>query len=176
MCVVGVRIQTFRTWDRARDTSAPHGQSATKVYYCFLTLMRTCLICSLKILEAAVIGAPDVIAGQLVVALVTIREGASHHLISDSLLLFLEVVALIYTMDTALRFDSLIQDRLAKYKRPRRIIVVPALPRNQLGKVCVCARIIQNSKVISNITSYKRSIRKRSSKTWTYLCDLYRCT
>lgn len=64
--------------------------------------------------EAAVVGEPDPQWGEKPVAVIVLRAGAS---ISES-----EVLAL---------FDG----RLARYKRPRRVVFVDSLPKTALGKV-----------------------------------------
>lgn len=64
------------------------------------------------IVEAAVVGVPDDQYGEAVVACVVAREG-------------LEVGAI----------HAFCEQRLAKYKRPSRIELMPELPKNQTGKV-----------------------------------------
>ncbi|MDR0596245.1 MAG: long-chain fatty acid--CoA ligase [Clostridiales Family XIII bacterium] len=68
-----------------------------------------------QVAEAAVIGEPDRLRGEVVVAYVVLKEGAEeiHH---KELLRFLK-------------------ERLAQYKLPRRINIIEALPRNSSGKV-----------------------------------------
>ncbi|HEY8324786.1 MAG TPA: AMP-binding protein [Ktedonobacterales bacterium] len=65
--------------------------------------------------EAAVIGAPDRVYGELVVACVTLRAPWSVAL-NDSL-------------------RALCAERLARYKRPSLIIPMPAMPRTNAGKL-----------------------------------------
>jgi len=67
-----------------------------------------------SIRECAVIGVPDAVWGELIAAVVLLREGA------------------------ALDLDSLrawCTDRLSSYKQPRRLVLLDALPRNAMGKV-----------------------------------------
>ncbi len=64
--------------------------------------------------EAAVVGTPDPLMGEEVVAFVVIRPGASAS--ADALVAFC-------------------QERLAKYKCPRRVRFVDALPKNPVGKI-----------------------------------------
>jgi long-chain acyl-CoA synthetase len=64
--------------------------------------------------EAAVIGVPDARRGEHAVAFVAAKEGAT--LDEKSLL-------------------SFVRARLADYKVPRRVVFIPALPRNATGKV-----------------------------------------
>lgn len=66
------------------------------------------------VLESAVIGLPHPDFGEGVAAIVVAAPGAdlSEHTILDAL-----------------------KDRLARYKQPKRVIVVEALPRNAMGKV-----------------------------------------
>jgi long-chain acyl-CoA synthetase len=64
--------------------------------------------------EAAVIGEPDKLRGEVVVAYVALKDGAEIH--HKELLRFLK-------------------SRISQYKLPRRINIVDALPRNSSGKV-----------------------------------------
>jgi long-chain acyl-CoA synthetase len=64
--------------------------------------------------EAAVVGVPDLVYGEEVVAFVVKTIGKD--LTADGLLAFC-------------------RDRLAKYKTPKRVIFMPDLPKNQVGKV-----------------------------------------
>ena len=64
--------------------------------------------------EVAVIGKPDERFGEAVVAVVQLREGAE--LTVESLSEFLN-------------------DHIARYKHPRHVVVIDALPRNPTGKV-----------------------------------------
>ena len=64
--------------------------------------------------EAAVVGAPDPQWGETVVAVLALKPGAS------------------LTLDELQAFAS---ERLARYKVPRRLQIVPALPRNPTGKI-----------------------------------------
>jgi malonyl-CoA/methylmalonyl-CoA synthetase len=65
--------------------------------------------------ESAVIGIPDDDLGERVVAVVVATD-AAHPPAADALL-------------------SSLEDRLARYKQPRRVAFVGALPRNSMGKV-----------------------------------------
>jgi long-chain acyl-CoA synthetase len=65
--------------------------------------------------EAAVIGAKDAKWGESVLALVVARPGAK--------------------MPDAAALDMLCLDRLARFKRPKRYLIVPDLPKNPAGKV-----------------------------------------
>lgn len=64
--------------------------------------------------EAAVIGKPDLRKGEQAVAFVTLNEGVT--LDEKALLAF-------------------VREKLADYKVPRKVIVLPALPRNATGKI-----------------------------------------
>ena len=66
------------------------------------------------VLESAVIGVPHADLGEGVVAVVVAREGAS---LSEAGIL------------------AGLQDRLARFKQPRRVVLAPELPRNAMGKV-----------------------------------------
>lgn len=67
-----------------------------------------------RVVESAVIGLPHVDFGEAVTAVVVLAEGAS--LGEDAVL-------------------KSLNDRLAKYKLPKRVVFVEALPRNTMGKV-----------------------------------------
>jgi long-chain acyl-CoA synthetase len=67
-----------------------------------------------KVAEAAVVGEPDKLRGEMAVAYVVIKDGEDIH--HKELLRFLKA-------------------RLAQYKIPRRINIIDALPRNSSGKV-----------------------------------------
>lgn len=64
--------------------------------------------------EVSVIGAPDPEWGEVVVAFVTPRTG--------------------YSVDSAM-LDALCLEHIARFKRPKRYCFVPALPKNNYGKV-----------------------------------------
>ncbi len=65
------------------------------------------------VLESAVIGVPDADLGEAVVAVVVAEEGA---------------------LDEAVILGGL-AGRLARFKQPKRVVFVPELPRNAMGKV-----------------------------------------
>ena len=64
--------------------------------------------------EVAVLGAPDAEMGEQVVAVIVPRAGE--------------------TLDAA-EIIAYCRERLASYKKPRRVVFVETLPRNALGKV-----------------------------------------
>lgn len=64
--------------------------------------------------ECAVVGKPDAYWGEIAVAVVALRKGAR--------------------LD-ATELAAFCEGRLAHYKRPREVVIVPALPRNVMGKV-----------------------------------------
>ena len=66
------------------------------------------------VLEAAVVGRPDDVLGEVVVAYVALRPGADAG--ADEL-------------------HDLCAERLAKYKRPVTIEVLETLPKNAVGKI-----------------------------------------
>jgi malonyl-CoA/methylmalonyl-CoA synthetase len=68
------------------------------------------------VVDAAVVGIPDDIWGERVVAFVVLRDGASY-------------------ADLPAELDAHVGDRLAAYKRPRSWTVRDDLPRNAMGKV-----------------------------------------
>ncbi|MDR2162837.1 MAG: long-chain fatty acid--CoA ligase [Clostridiales Family XIII bacterium] len=77
-----------------------------------------------RVAEAAVIGEPDKLRGEVVVAYVALKEGEDIH--HKELLRFLKT-------------------RLSQYKLPRRINIVDSLPRNSSGKVL--RRVLKESSV-----------------------------
>jgi fatty-acyl-CoA synthase len=72
------------------------------------------LIESPDIAEASVIGRPDARWGEIVIAVVVARP--DHHLTSEQVL-------------------RLLEGRIARYKHPKEVIVVDALPKTALGKI-----------------------------------------
>lgn len=66
--------------------------------------------------DAAVVGVPDARWGEAIAAAVELREPAELH-------------------DPATTLQAWVADRLADYKKPRRVLLVKALPRNAMGKV-----------------------------------------
>jgi acyl-CoA synthetase (AMP-forming)/AMP-acid ligase II len=70
--------------------------------------------------DAAVLGAPDRVFGQKIVAAVVLREPPAEGTTGD----FLES-----------EYIEFVSEHLADYKRPRRVIFVDELPRNAMGKV-----------------------------------------
>jgi fatty-acyl-CoA synthase len=64
------------------------------------------------IVEAAVVGAPHEVWGEVVVALVVLRQNMSEANVTE-----------------------LFEGRLARYKHPRRVVFLDILPRNAMGKV-----------------------------------------
>ena len=66
------------------------------------------------VLESAVLGLPDPEWGEVVAAAVVLRAGAGA-----------DVAAL----------QAFCAERIAGYKKPRRVVIVPTLPRNLAGKV-----------------------------------------
>ena len=67
-----------------------------------------------RVLEAAVVGRPDEVLGEVVVAYVAVRPGAEL---------------------TIEELHALCADRVAKYKRPARLEVLDELPKNAVGKI-----------------------------------------
>jgi long-chain acyl-CoA synthetase len=66
------------------------------------------------VLEAGVVGLPDPIHGEKVIAFVALREGLAPE-------------------ETALR--EFVRSHIADYKTPERILFVPVLPKGLTGKV-----------------------------------------
>jgi acyl-coenzyme A synthetase/AMP-(fatty) acid ligase len=66
------------------------------------------------VLESAVLGLPDAEWGEIVAALVVLRDG--HMTCAEAL-------------------QAHCAERIAGYKKPRRVVFVNALPRNLAGKV-----------------------------------------
>ncbi|MEU5220416.1 AMP-binding protein [Streptomyces sp. NPDC020807] len=69
------------------------------------------------VVEAAVVGQPDDLRGQVVVAYAVVRDGVAR----DSV--------------TAAALRAFVRGRLAPYKSPRRIVFLDALPRTPTGKL-----------------------------------------
>jgi len=67
-----------------------------------------------SVLESAVLGLPDAEWGEIVAALVVLRDG--HMACAEAL-------------------QAHCAERIAGYKKPRRVVFVNALPRNLAGKV-----------------------------------------
>jgi fatty-acyl-CoA synthase len=68
--------------------------------------------------ECAVIGLPDALWGEMVVACVVTKDAAPG-----------EEAAIIATL------TEFLADKLARYKQPRRWLVLPELPKTALGKI-----------------------------------------
>jgi acyl-CoA synthetase (AMP-forming)/AMP-acid ligase II len=71
------------------------------------------------IAQVAIFGAPDPVWGELVAAAVVPAEGVASR----------DEAAWVALL------GELLRERLADYKRPRRVVVLDALPRNALGKI-----------------------------------------
>jgi len=94
--------------DRAKDVVITGG------YNVYPSEVERVLLGDSTVAEAAVVGVPDDEWGECVVAFVVPRDGAE-----------VETAAL----------DARCLDAIARYKRPRRYVVVEELPRNSAGKV-----------------------------------------
>jgi long-chain acyl-CoA synthetase len=94
--------------DRVKDVVITGG------YNVYPSEVERVLLGDSTVAEAAVVGVPDDEWGECVVAFVVPREGAE--------------------VDTA-ALDARCLDAIARYKRPRRYVVVEELPRNSAGKV-----------------------------------------
>jgi long-chain acyl-CoA synthetase len=94
--------------DRAKDVVITGG------YNVYPSEVERVLLDDSTVAEAAVVGVPDEEWGECVVAFVVPRDGAE--------------------VDTA-ALDARCLDEIARYKRPRRYVVVEELPRNSAGKV-----------------------------------------
>lgn len=96
--------------DRKKDMIISGGENI----YC--AEVENALFAHPKILEAAVIGRPDPRWGEIPVAVVALRPDAGAELTLDELQPFLD-------------------EQLARYKHPKALVCVEALPRNASGKV-----------------------------------------
>lgn len=94
--------------DRVKDVVITGG------YNVYPSEVEHVLLADATVAEATVIGVPDEEWGECVVAFVVPREGAE--------------------VDTA-ALEARCLDAIARYKRPRRYVVVDELPRNSAGKV-----------------------------------------
>ncbi|WP_427017035.1 long-chain-fatty-acid--CoA ligase [Pseudarthrobacter sp. P1] len=70
--------------------------------------------------EAAVVGRPDDVLGEEVVAVVALKDGAEGAGDPEAL---------------AASIHDFVKDRLAAYKYPRRVVIVDALPKGPTGKI-----------------------------------------
>ncbi|WP_461168269.1 AMP-binding protein [Tsukamurella serpentis] len=95
--------------DRAKDMIISGGENIYSVE------VENAVAAHPSVVEVAVIGRPDETWGEAVVAVVQLGEGAEP-----------------LTVDALSEF---LTDRIARYKHPRDLVVVPALPRNPAGKV-----------------------------------------
>eukprot|EP01034_Spumella_vulgaris_P036385 gene36385-44882_t len=75
-----------------------------------------------QILECAVLGLPDDILVEKILAVVTVRDTADKSVDASS-------------VDLPSSLRSFLGDKLAAYKQPRHVVVVKEIPRNHLGKV-----------------------------------------
>ena len=75
-----------------------------------------CLLEHPNVREAAVLGEEDATWGQVVVAVLALRDDAQPP-------------------STAEELGAFLRDKLADYKQPRRLLLAPSLPRNAMGKV-----------------------------------------
>ena len=96
--------------DRKKDMIISGGENI----YC--AEVENALFAHPKILEAAVIGRPDPKWGEIPVAVVALRPDAGGELTLEELQPFLD-------------------EQLARYKHPKAVVCVEALPRNASGKV-----------------------------------------
>ncbi|MFD1814810.1 fatty-acid--CoA ligase FadD5 [Rhodococcus gannanensis] len=96
--------------DRKKDMIISGGENI----YC--AEVENALFSHPKVLEAAVIGRSDAKWGEVPVAVVALKEEVTEDLTLDELSAFLD-------------------DLLARYKHPKELVVVDALPRNASGKV-----------------------------------------
>jgi long-chain acyl-CoA synthetase len=110
----------YRTGDLARLTADGYvsivGRKRDRIkrggYSVFPAEVETVLLAHPAVSEAAVVGVPDVALGEEVAAFVALRSGATP----DDLIAWC-------------------RERLAAFKYPRRITVLPTLPRSATGKV-----------------------------------------
>jgi long-chain acyl-CoA synthetase len=70
--------------------------------------------------EAAVVGVPDELHGEEVVAVVALKDGADRNGSTEKI---------------AAEIASFVQERVAAYKYPRRVVIVDALPKGPTGKI-----------------------------------------
>lgn len=96
---------------------------------------------SYQVLEAAVIGTPDAMAGEKVVAVLVLRDDT----VADASTLSSFSSSLSSSSsskDIAREMREYLKDKLAAYKQPRQYIVLQGnasssgIPRNHMGKVC----------------------------------------
>eukprot|EP01035_Chromulina_nebulosa_P024552 gene24552-31972_t len=78
-----------------------------------------------QIYEAAVLGVPDEIKGELVIAIISLRQRVED--ISN--------YPIITNNNAKKSLNLFLEDKLSYYKRPSRVFIVDELPRNHMGKV-----------------------------------------
>lgn len=78
------------------------------------------------------VGVPDDTLGEKVLAVIALRTSAPPPANSTSLEALREDSAALREV-----LKGYLADKLAVYKQPRSYVVVDAIPRNHLGKVCV---------------------------------------
>lgn len=94
--------------DRRKDMVIVNGMNV------YPRIVEECLHRHPSVREAAVVGEPDELHGEIPIAYVALREGAA---------------------DGAVALRAWCREHLGRHEIPRKILIVPALPRNAAGKV-----------------------------------------
>ena len=91
-----------------------------------------------QVVETAVFGVPDDILGESVVAVVVWRQCSDTSAVSTTGAV--SDTGAVAAADKARTVDlkQFLKDKLAVYKQPRLIRFMSEIPRNPLGKVCIC--------------------------------------
>lgn len=94
-----------------------------------------------QILETAVVGVPDDILGEKVLAVIALRSNVTSATTDPNTGAAQDLVAVKEDSKALLHaLRGYLQDKLAAYKQPREYVVVDAIPRNHLGKVSLLFR------------------------------------
>lgn len=90
-----------------------------------------------QILECAVVGVPDEVLGEKVLAIMVLRPGVKDGVKNDAAVVAAGDLATVQKDPKQVKqvLQHYLQDKLAPYKQPREYVFVEAIPRNHMGKV-----------------------------------------
>ena len=86
----------------------------------------------IQIVEAAVVGRPDEALGEIIVAILVLRETSAELGLGLNLV---QGITKSQREKNAKLLTSYLKDKLTYYKQPREVAVVESIPRNHMGKV-----------------------------------------